>query len=125
MNDDLNFIEESVREERADRTVDQTGGQRFLFGRPAFALEEAAGNAAGSVGLFDVVDGEREEVLARLRFLLGDDRGENDGVVHLADAGTGGLTGDFAGGERHVVVAEAEGLGHFVEHRHVEYFLCR
>ena len=123
MDDNLDFVEEAVREERADRTVDQAGGERFLFGRTAFALEEAAGDLAGSVGLFDVVDGEREEVLAGLRFLLGHDRGEHHRVVHLADAGAGGLTGDLTGGEGHVVIAEAEGLGHFVEHRH-DVFLC-
>ena len=123
MNDDLDFVEEAVREKRANRTVDQAGGERFLFGRTAFALEEAAGDLAGSIGLFDVVDGEREEVLAGLRFLLGNYRGEHHRVVHLADAGARGLTGDFTRGERHVVVAEAEGLGHFVEHRH-DVFLC-
>ena len=123
VDDNLDFVEEAVREERADRTVDQAGGERFLFGRTAFALEEAAGDLAGSVGLFDVVDGEREEVLAGLRFLLGHDRGEHHRVVHLADAGAGGLTGDLTGGEGHVVIAEAEGLGHFVEHRH-DVFLC-
>lgn len=87
MNDDLDFVEEAVREKRANRTVDQAGGERFLFGRTAFALEEAAGDLAGSIGLFDVVDGEREEVLAGLRFLLGNYRGEHYRVVHLADAG--------------------------------------
>ena len=76
MNDDLDFVEEAVREKRANRTVDQAGGERFLFGRTAFALEEAAGDLAGSIGLFDVVDGEREEVLAGLRFLLGNYRGD-------------------------------------------------
>jgi hypothetical protein len=34
------------------------------------ALEEAAGDLAGGVGLLDVVDGQREEVLARLGVLL-------------------------------------------------------
>ena len=85
MNDDLHFIEEAVREERADRTVDQTARQRFLFGGPAFALEEAPGDAAGGVGLFNVVNGKREEVLTGLGFLLADNRRENDRVIHAAD----------------------------------------
>ena len=64
--DDLHFVVEAVGEQRADRPVDQARGQRLLLGGAAFALEEAAGDLARGVGLFLVVDGEREEVLARL-----------------------------------------------------------
>ena len=119
VNDDLHFIEEAVREKRADRAVDEAARERFLFGGAAFALEEPARNLARGVRLFNVVDREREEVLARLRFLLGDDRGENDRIVHAADAGARGLTGNFARFKRDVVVAELKGLRDFVEHRHV------
>ncbi len=38
----------------------------LVLARTAFALEEAAGDLAGGEGLFLVVDGQREEVLARL-----------------------------------------------------------
>ena len=120
VNDDLHFIEEAVREERADRAVDEARRERFLFGGTAFALEEAPGDLAGGVGLFDVVDREREEVLTGLGFLLGDDRGEDDRVAHLADAGAGGLAGDFARRERHLVGAELEGLRNLVEHGHFD-----
>jgi len=37
--DDLGLVAPAVDEQRADRTVDQTGDQRFLFGRAALALE--------------------------------------------------------------------------------------
>ena len=67
--DDLDFVVEAVREQRPDRAVDQARGQHLLLRGPALALEEAAGNLAGGVGLLDVVDGEREEVLAGLRLL--------------------------------------------------------
>ena len=67
--DDLRLVEEARREERPDRPVDQARGQRLLFRRPALALEEAAGDLAGGEGLFLVVDGEREEILAGLRRL--------------------------------------------------------
>lgn len=120
VDDDLHFIEEAVREERADRAVDEAGRERFLFGGTAFTLEEAPGDLAGGVGLFDVVDREREEVLAGLGFLLGDDRGEHDRVAHLADAGAGGLAGDFTRRERHLVGAELEGLRNLVEHGHFD-----
>ena len=49
-------------EQRPDRPVDQPRSQRFLFGRPAFAFEKAAGNLAGGECLFLVIYGEREEV---------------------------------------------------------------
>ena len=72
--DDLRLVTIGRVEQRADRTVDQARGQHFLFGRAAFALEEAARDLAGGKGLFLVVDGEREEIDSRLR-RLGADRG--------------------------------------------------
>jgi hypothetical protein len=67
--DDLRVVLVAIGEERADRAVDQAGNQRFLLGRTAFALEVAARDLAGGEGLFLVVDGQREEVEARLRLL--------------------------------------------------------
>jgi hypothetical protein len=67
--DDLGLVAPAVGEQRADRTVDQAGNQCFLLGRTAFALEVAAGNAAGCVGLFLIVDRERQEVDAFARRL--------------------------------------------------------
>ena len=58
---------EALDEERADRPVDQAGGQHLLLGGARLALEEAARDLAGGVGLLLVVDGQREEVLAGLR----------------------------------------------------------
>jgi hypothetical protein len=43
LRDDVDFVVETFGEQRTDRTVDQAGNQRFLFGRAAFTLEEAAG----------------------------------------------------------------------------------
>jgi hypothetical protein len=62
----VHFVEEAFGEQRADRAVDQAAGQGFVFAGLGFALEEAAGDLAGGVGLLDVVDGQREEVLAGL-----------------------------------------------------------
>ena len=70
VNNDLNFIEEAFREQRTDRTVDQAGSERFFFARTAFALEEASRNPAGSVSLFNVINGQREEILTRFNFFL-------------------------------------------------------
>ena len=60
--DDLGVVLVAVGEKRADRAVDEAGNQGFLLARAAFTLEVAAGNLAGGVGLFLVVDGQREEV---------------------------------------------------------------
>ena len=95
--DDLGLVAPAIDEQRADRAVDQAGDQRFLFGRPAFALEVAAGNAARGVGLFDVVDGQRQEVDAFARRLGGNDGGEHDGLAIGGENGAVGLTGDLAG----------------------------
>ena len=67
--DDLRLVAPVVREERTDRAVDQAAREHFLLGRLAFALEEPAGDPARGVGVFLVVDGERQEVdpFARVR----------------------------------------------------------
>ena len=70
VNNDLNFIEEAFREQRTNRTVDQAGSERFFFARTAFTLEEASRNTAGSVSLFNVINGQREEILTRFNFFL-------------------------------------------------------
>jgi len=108
--DDLHLVVEAVGKQRPDRAVDQARGQGLLLGGPAFALEEAAGNLAGGVGLLDVVDGEREPVLALLGVLGADHGGEHHGVVHGADHRAVGLAGDLAGLEGDVVAAVAEGF---------------
>ena len=43
-------------------------GQDFLGGGPAFALDEAAGELAGGVGLLAVIDDEGEEIAALVGF---------------------------------------------------------
>src|SRR5690606_362025 len=68
--DDLDLVAEPVGEQRADRTVDQAGGQGFLLRGTAFTLEEATGDAAAGVELLLVVHGEGEEVLPFARGLL-------------------------------------------------------
>ena len=97
--DDLGLAAEAFGEERADRAVDQARGQRLLLGRPALALEVAAGDLAGGEGLLLVVDGEREEIDARLLLPGGDDGGEHRGLAIGGEHGAVGLAGDPAGFE--------------------------
>ena len=108
--DDLDFIHEAIREERADRTIDQARGEDFLLAGTAFALEETTGDAARGVELLDVVDGEREEVLARAGFLGADHGGEHHRLVHVDNDGTAGLASNLTGFERDGVGAVGEGF---------------
>ncbi len=95
-NDDLGLVLVAFREERADRTVDQAGNQRFLFRRATFALEIAARDLAGGIGLFLVVYGQREEVLAGLGRLGRNNGGENDGFAVGGENRAVSLAGDLA-----------------------------
>ena len=103
--DDLDLVVEAVGEQRTDRAVDEARGQRLLFRRTAFALEEAAGDLAGGVRLFLVVDGQREEVLPGLGFLPGNRGDEHHGVVEARQHRAAGLAGDFTGFQRQRVAA--------------------
>ena len=116
---DVDFIEKAFREQRADRAVDQAAGQGFVFAGFGFALEEAAGNLASGIGLFDVVDGQREKVLTGLGGLGRDHGRQHHGVIDVDDHGARGLARDFAGFHDDGLVAPLEGLGDFVEQAHV------
>ena len=94
--DDLGLVLEALDEQRADRTVDQAGNQGFLLGRTAFTLEVSTGNLAGGEGLFLVVDGQGEEIQARLGGAAIDDGGQNHGLAIGRQHGAVGLAGDAA-----------------------------
>ncbi len=78
----LHVVVEAIREQRADRAVDQARGEGLLLRRPALALEEPARDAPGGVGLLDVIHREREEVPARGGGRLGAGGDEHDGLAH-------------------------------------------
>src|SRR6186713_3511116 len=78
-------------EQRTDRAVDQPRGQSVFFGRAAFAFEVAAGNAAGRVIFFGVVDGERKEIDSLLRLLSRHYGGEHGRFAVGGEYGTVGL----------------------------------
>ena len=111
--DDLDFIAEAIGEQRADRAVDQARGQRLLLGRAAFALEEAARDAAAGVELLLVVDRQREEILPFARRLVRDRRDQQHGALALDHDRAACLARDLAGLQRDFMVAVLEGLGDF------------
>ncbi len=90
VDEDLHFVLESFREQRADRSVDDPCRKDFSVVRSTLALDEAAGNLASRVGLFLILDREREE---RQRALLITHRhcGEDHGVSELDDGRASGL----------------------------------
>ena len=98
--DDLRFVAPAGGEQRTDRPVDQAAGEDFLLGRLAFALEEAAGDAARGVGVFAVVDRERQEVDAFARARRVARRDEHHRVAQADDDGAVGLLGQLAGLDR-------------------------
>ena len=58
--DDLGLALEAFGEHRPDRPVDLAAGEHFALAHAAFALDEAAGKTSAGVGVFAVIDGERE-----------------------------------------------------------------
>ena len=114
--DHLRVAAPAVGEERTDRAVDQARGQRVLFGRTAFALEEAAGNAARGVIFFLVIDGERQEIDAGLRLLRRDHGREHGGFAVGGNDGAVGLARDFSGLEGELAPAPVEFNAIDIEH---------
>ena len=104
--DHLRFERPTGGEQRPDWPIDHAAGERFLFGGLAFALEEAAGNAARGIGVFTVVDRQRQEInsFARARGVACGD--EHHGVAHADHDGAVGLLGEAARLDRQGMGAE-------------------
>src|SRR6185437_3651053 len=96
LRDHQDLVVEPLREQRPDRPVDEAAGQRLLFGRSALALEEAAGDPAGSGEFLLIVDGQREEVLPGLHRLGGGDCAQHHGFAEGRENRAVGLAGNAA-----------------------------
>ena len=103
--DDLSLVAETFGEQRADGTIDLPAGQDLALAGPAFALDEAAGNAAAGVSVFAVVNREREKIDALARLGVGNGGGQNDVFAHANNGGAVRLLGQFAGLERQFLAA--------------------
>ena len=111
--DDLHFVHVAGREQRANRAVDEAAGQHRVFGRPALALEEAAGDFARGVGALLVFHGQREK--RQMPLFAAADHGDHDHrVAHTDDHGGVGLAGDGAGLDAHFVLAIWKGFDDFI-----------
>ena len=79
----------------------------------------------GGVGLFLVVDGQRQEVDAVPRLLGGDDGREHGGFAIGGDDGAIGLARDFAGLEDELAPAPVEFHTMNIEHCYfLSWFRC-
>ena len=83
--DDLGLALKSFGEHGADRAVNLAAGEDFALAHAAFALDKAAGNASAGVGVFAVVNGEREKIDARAGLGIGGGGGENDVLANAHD----------------------------------------
>ena len=105
--DDLHFVAQGVREQRAQRAVDDAAGEDGLGARAAFTAEERARNLAGSVHLLFNINGQREEVVVLLRAGTGGGGGQNHGiVVEVGGHSAIGLLGEAAGLEAQRALAK-------------------
>ena len=95
--DDLGLAAEAFGEQRPDGPIDLAAGQDFALAGPPFALDEAARNASGGIGVFAVIDGEGEEVDALAGVGIGAGGGENNVVADAHNAGAMCLLGQFSG----------------------------
>ena len=95
---DLHFVAQRVREQRAQRTVDDTARQDRLGARAAFTAEERARDLARGVHLLLHVDGQREEVVVLLRAGTGGGGRQNHRIiVKIGGDGTIRLLGETTG----------------------------
>ena len=93
---DLGLALESVGEQRTDRAINLAAGENFALAGTAFALDEAAGNASAGVGVFAVVNGEREKIDAFAGIGVGGGGGENNVVADAHNGGAVRLLGQFS-----------------------------
>ena len=114
--DDLRFAAPAVGEQRTHRAVDQARHQRFLFGRPAFALEVAAGDTARGVEFFLVVNGQRQEVDAFARRFCRDDGRQHGGLAVGGEHGAVGLARHSAGFQNKLAPAPVQLNSMHVKH---------
>ena len=104
-------VAHALGEERAQRAVDEAGGEDGLLGGTALAAVPAAGDVAHGVELFFKIHAQGEEVDARARGLGHGAGGQHAGVAIADEARAGGLFGVLAELERERAAAQLHGVG--------------
>ena len=103
----MDLVAEAVGERRAQRAVDEAGGEGGGVGRTTLTAEERTRDLAGGVGALLDVDGQREEVDAVADPLRSGGRDEHGGVADTGGDGTVGEAGELAGLEHNGLVGPA------------------
>src|SRR5690606_42038582 len=80
------------------------------FCRTDFTLQVTTRYTTGSVHLFLVMHGQREEILTGCYAFSGNNSSQHLGVAHSSQYGTVGLTGDTAGFQSDGLITELEGF---------------
>ena len=107
---DLHVVADALVEQRAQRTVDQAGGQRRLLGRTALALDEAARQLAHGIHLLFKIHAQREEILALARLLGGGRIDHDDRVAQADDHGAVRLTAVLAKLQGQLAAGQLSGI---------------
>ena len=84
----------TLREQRAERPVNESADQGLLLARTTFPLEESSRNLARGIRLFLVIDCQREKVFARVCSSAGYRGHEDHRICHFHNNGAIGLAGD-------------------------------
>ena len=109
--DDLGFALETVGKHGAHRPVDLAAGEHFALTHASFALDKAAGDASSGIGIFAVVNREREKVDALAGLRIRDCGRQHYVFAHADDGRSVGLLGQFSGFKRDVFAAREFNVG--------------
>ena len=102
----LHVIAVAFREQRTNRTVNQTGAKDSVARRTALTFDKTAGNLTGSIHFFFIIYGQREEIHAFTGFRRSRCRYQHDRIT-IADKGCAvGLFRQFAGFNRQLAAAQ-------------------
>ena len=94
--DDLNVVAHAIGEERAERAVDQTGGEDGLLTGPAAALYETAGNFPDRILALFIITREGKEIDAGAGFAAHRGGCHHNGIALIDPDRAAGLFRDFA-----------------------------
>ena len=111
--DDLCLAHVAVGKEGAAGPVDQSAGEDLMIALPRLALEEAPRDLAGSVGLFDVVAGQRKKRRAGPRLFVSNDSDEDHGLATAHQHRAGCLFGNTARLDGDLFVTNFNGFSNY------------
>ena len=93
---DLGLALESLGKHGTHRPVNLPAGEHFALAHAAFALDEASGETSAGVGVFAVINGEREKIDAFARIRVGGGGGEDNVFAESYYGGAAGLLGKLS-----------------------------